>query len=436
MRINNISIAEFYQLRDMELVFQQPHHYYFKPLHINIIVGQNGTGKTTLLKFLSQVFIAAERSQMTTQYQVDFELASGQACSINQYVGHRQNPGPAKVIVSTFSPHEQYNRKSGGKYAYVGAAGNDQIKNLFYPLIEIQSSDDFMKRDALQNLLREIGYPETPFIELDYDSLFNNEYIGSRNETLRELLFQLRDHHNRFSVEREGRKLLPIDSIHNFPGGRKKWMSAIKKFRVYGNTRIANLWFHKRNHIRLGTDTYIPMTSLSSGEMTMYFRIFRILNAITNDALVLIDEPETHLHPKWIQKYTMLIRNVFREYTAHFIIATHSPIITSDVPRECIVALKKSELGVEPYYITDRTLGTSPREILHEVFGLTNYVGDLTNEVVQHIRHLLRMQPARGSNDYNTLLRLYRDLGDSDQKFELFNRLADLYPEDFGYVED
>ncbi|MGU5731629.1 AAA family ATPase [Aeromonas jandaei] len=51
--------------------------------------------------------------------------------------------------------------------------------------------------------------------------------------------------------------------------------------------------------------------------------------------MVLIDEPEISLHPEWQETFIDLIYNAFSNYEkCHFIIATHSPLIISNLPKE------------------------------------------------------------------------------------------------------
>lgn len=424
MLINSLEFDHIGKLRDIKISFTQPDSKYFSPMNLSILVGDNGTGKTTLLKFLSEVLIPSN-SVHNCNFFVSYTIGDN---NYNITNNNRPRWFPSKIIVSTFSPHEQYNHRSNKNYSYVGAASLNQIKSLFIPLIEIEGSDDFMKRTALHKLLRDIGYPEVPYIELDH-ALLKEDYIESRDETNKEKLKKLKRHYEQYSIVLYGHSLLPINSLNNFPGGRLEWLKTLKKFRVFGNTRIRNLWFCK-------DDGIIPITAFSSGEMILYFRFFKILHEIKENSVILIDEPETHLHPKWIQKFIKLLKDMFSQYQCHFIIATHSPIITSDVPNECIIGLKMLNRSVGVFPIKENTLGTNSREILHEVFGLKNYVGELTEETISYIHSLLEEKPPVNSQNYNTALRLYHDLGDSERKYELFDKIHETYPEVFRNVED
>ena len=94
------------------------------------------------------------------------------------------------------------------------------------------------------------------------------------------------------------------------------------------------------------------LSSLSAGEKVtllrftnIYMSILEKYNNWKNDFLILIDEPDLHLHLDWQRQYIQKLIDVFAtlpsDIKLHFIIATHSPFLISDLPTECIVALKK-----------------------------------------------------------------------------------------------
>lgn len=62
--------------------------------------------------------------------------------------------------------------------------------------------------------------------------------------------------------------------------------------------------------------------------------------------VILIDEPDLHLHLDWQRKYVQRLVDVFSTLelpgaTFHFILATHSPFIISDIASDNIVVLKR-----------------------------------------------------------------------------------------------
>lgn len=74
------------------------------------------------------------------------------------------------------------------------------------------------------------------------------------------------------------------------------------------------------------------LTEASSGELCILFNILSVAGAISDDAVILLDEPELSLHPEWQCEFLPLLERIFSNYKrCHFIIATHSPQIVSSV---------------------------------------------------------------------------------------------------------
>jgi predicted ATP-dependent endonuclease of OLD family len=69
----------------------------------------------------------------------------------------------------------------------------------------------------------------------------------------------------------------------------------------------------------------IEFKNLSSGEKEILNFIFIVLALDLRDALILIDEPEIHLHPQWQNKLIKLFHILFEKRKIQFIISTHSP---------------------------------------------------------------------------------------------------------------
>uniref|UniRef100_A6VY94 ATPase AAA-type core domain-containing protein n=1 Tax=Marinomonas sp. (strain MWYL1) TaxID=400668 RepID=A6VY94_MARMS len=74
------------------------------------------------------------------------------------------------------------------------------------------------------------------------------------------------------------------------------------------------------------------MSSASSGQINILNIFFGISSCISDDSLILIDEPEISLHAEWQMKFLPLLRDVFKSFKGcHYIISTHSPMIISNV---------------------------------------------------------------------------------------------------------
>lgn len=81
----------------------------------------------------------------------------------------------------------------------------------------------------------------------------------------------------------------------------------------------------------------------------IYISILESLKT-TGNFIILIDEPDLHLHLDWQRQYIQRLIDIFssssKDITFHFIIATHSPFIVSDLPGENIIRMRKDNNGV------------------------------------------------------------------------------------------
>jgi len=79
----------------------------------------------------------------------------------------------------------------------------------------------------------------------------------------------------------------------------------------------------------------LPLTSLSSGQLSILTLGLALISSIENGSLVCIDEPELNLHPEWQTEIIKLIEILSNRYTdCQFFIATHSPQIISNINSE------------------------------------------------------------------------------------------------------
>ena len=67
----------------------------------------------------------------------------------------------------------------------------------------------------------------------------------------------------------------------------------------------------------------------SSGERELLTYLFAIFALNVRDALIIVDEPETHLHPKWQKTLLQLFIRLAQSTGNQFLLATHSPTFVS-----------------------------------------------------------------------------------------------------------
>ncbi|NOZ44398.1 MAG: ATP-binding protein [bacterium] len=94
-----------------------------------------------------------------------------------------------------------------------------------------------------------------------------------------------------------------------------------------------NLVFEDKNFIfklkdQFGYEYYFD--ELSSGDQSLLFIILTIFGYDLSSGLLIIDEPELHLHPQMQSKFMELIDYVSQKYSLQVILATHSPLMINE----------------------------------------------------------------------------------------------------------
>lgn len=83
----------------------------------------------------------------------------------------------------------------------------------------------------------------------------------------------------------------------------------------------------------------IDLKEASSGELSIAITFMSLAAGLEDNSLILIDEPETNLHPEWQARYLDLLLSTFGSYrNCHYVLATHSPLILSDAPPNATLA--------------------------------------------------------------------------------------------------
>lgn len=109
---------------------------------------------------------------------------------------------------------------------------------------------------------------------------------------------------------------------------------------------------------------------LSSGELSFLKFAAQASLHIENGSLLLLDEPETHLHPNFISRFVALLDSLLESTGSAAIIATHSAYFVREVFREQVTVLSANSEGmVLAQRPTLRTFGADVGAISYFVFG-------------------------------------------------------------------
>lgn len=112
----------------------------------------------------------------------------------------------------------------------------------------------------------------------------------------------------------------------------------------------------------------IRYDKLSAGQKIVVNILLHVLEKVSSQSLLLLDEPETHLHPKLMTTLYLILMEILEAFDSFAIIATHSPIVVQQVPSRSIKVLQRIEdepVVVEPLL---ECFGENLSEISRNIF--------------------------------------------------------------------
>jgi len=299
---------------------------------VAIIIGENGSGKSTRLNHLSMKYLSQGREVIAIANSIHDKFRS-RSKKFN-LLGHRSG---RKVSLKT-------------------------IKKAFLNI----SNEDLLKTKRIGQILEYVGYASEigfsfEFIkdirkyELEEYDFLNNEERVEISTLLNKL------YHNELS----GTHWVHLDDF-SFDKVNSSTVTRLLRFEKI----LKKLGAISEVTILLKKNGYtINLMDASSGELSFITSLLFISTTITNRSVILIDEPENSLHPKWQREYISKIMDVFYYHEPTIICATHSPIIVSGAESSedsSLHVYKADREGIERLPIESGNL----EQMLWEFFGV------------------------------------------------------------------
>ena len=156
---------------------------------------------------------------------------------------------------------------------------------------------------------------------------------------------------------------------------------------------------------------------LSSGQLTFFkFTLLCCLH-IDNGSFVLMDEPETHMHPSMISEFVGLLDFLLEKTGSHAILATHSAYFVREVAREQVHVFLQEQSGqiniAQPRL---RTFGATIDSISEFVFN-DHISSQLIDKVYKHAKgsSFKDLEPMLNDKlSLSALMELRRRMGEED----------------------
>lgn len=310
---------------------------YLKPsTNIHILIGRNGVGKTTLLNNMVRSIVDSN----ATEEEVGrfYDLSKFYTIIYKNYFS-----SVVSISFSAFDPFipppDQVNKNQGTCYFYIGLKQNKEKEGRISKLKDL---------------------PE-----------LCNDFVKS------------------------------LEICLSLNAKKERWLSAICKLESdmnFAEMELARLATIKDSQELKTKAEHLFLRNISSGHAIVLLSITKLIETVEEKTLVLIDEPETHLHPPLLSAFTRALSDLLINRNGIAIIATHSPVVLQEVPKSCVWKLRRTRSVAHAERPESETFGENVGVLTREVFGL---------EVAKSGFHELLQNSIADGKSYEEILKYY-----------------------------
>ncbi|HEX7675620.1 MAG TPA: AAA family ATPase [Bdellovibrio sp.] len=183
---------------------------------------------------------------------------------------------------------------------------------------------------------------------------------------------------------------------------KERWNRAIAQLEsdpIFREAGIADLGIklslHLKNATEFGKIARSTFKRLSSGHKIVLLTITKLVELVAERSLILLDEPEAHLHPPLLGAFVRALSDLLVNRNGVAIIATHSPVVLQEVPRKCAWKLRRHGSIAVAERPDLETFGENTGVLTREVFGL---------EVIKSGYHKLITEALDGDKTYDQVI--------------------------------
>lgn len=284
--------------------------------NIHAIIGRNGAGKTTLLNGMIQAITNKTSSQgnfYQTSWWAEKEIDADYFSSLISVSFSAFDPFPP--------PPEQTDPAKGTCYFYIGLKNRENnklhktVEELYFDCASALLKC-FQESDKLTRWLSAI------------EKLGSDDNFSSMNLARLHYLFQ---EHLQGDYE-----------SYNYVDAKKKYYDLVKQF----------------------------LSEMSSGHAIVLLTITELVSKVEEKTLVLLDEPESHLHPPLLSAFIRALGDLLHDRNGVAIIATHSPVVLQEIPRSCVWKIFRKGENFQTERPKIETFGENVGVLTSEVFSL------------------------------------------------------------------
>ncbi|MBP7533935.1 MAG: AAA family ATPase [Chitinophagales bacterium] len=341
---------------------------------ITLLIGENGSGKTSILQAITAVIGAASRPNMKVdrldwdgfdypfiqignmplRMEMDIEFAANEREKTRSYAEELK-----KLGVISHLPND--NKEVRLSLHYNNRRVNANTTANYYQFSGYQYALQLKKyRTDYLNLFDDVGTIYWYTEQRTAHSIQNLDYNVKNTDALRNILAKMHYFHlHRLQKDIELR-----------PGQRDSFETLNNLYQKVFPTRSLLGAEPNRDDMNK-TDFWLndgyndyELSGLSAGERAVFPILLDFALMNINNSIIIIDEIELHLHPALLRDFLKVLPNLGNNN--QFIITSHSPYVLRELPKENILIAKDGK--VQPINVF--TKGRDVSSIIEELFGI------------------------------------------------------------------
>ena len=397
MKIEKVHIKNIKGIKDLELSFKKNN----KILDVIVLAGVNGSGKTTILESIKDFFNNKnvnydEPKKSNVNLNIFFEEFEKKKIKEAEKSSNN-NKRPLWDFFSALQNYEIYIKRSDKHYHTHIAKKFDIPPKIIY----VPAENKFEEIQTYSTTLSK----EYEFINTINSNVIRDipSYIATRRNYLATIEEDLtmKEVTNKVVNEING-----IFSILELDVKLKGFSKDEKTLPIFENS----------------AGEEFDINDLSSGEKQLFLRTLSIKMLEPNNSIILIDEPELSLHPKWQQRIIEVYKKIGENN--QIIVATHSPHILGSVSNENIFILYRNENGKIEVKTGDElysSYGQPVDRVLKDIMELKSLRTPKIEKDLEELRKLVdenKYDTEEFKKKYNNLLEI---LGNTDEDLFLID---------------
>lgn len=212
-------------------------------------------------------------------------------------------------------------------------------------------------------------------------------------------------------LKKSGKQLKQLDELYEDyvtalnmcfknPAKKERWLEAIgvlESDENFESMQLQSLVNLSKDNLK--EEALKRIGRMSSGHAVVLITITRLVSTVEEKTLVLIDEPESHLHPPLLSAFVRSLSNLLYDRNALAIMATHSPVVLQEIPKSCVWKVNRRGLSLNTARPELETFGENVGTLTREVFRL---------EVVKSGFHNLIIDSVATGKSYEEIINEYK----------------------------